>query len=334
MAFVTDTLRLTGLDTLSERALRRLTDRWTGELYPADSLGAEPHAEVASPETFTHIVEGWQRAREVYHDADVDAVMGVGSSLSEGVVSLSASVAMQSVEPLYEAEVMLARGGEWGSGAWTDIVNNVFVALIFIYYLFCICRYFDDIKVLLSSIFDSKVQHAGRAGERRRSDIFYGSLGKLFMLGVCFVGVLAAIAVARAGVGLPQQMMLYAPFAVMALYLGVILIQYLFLSIVGFVTQSYGEMAALMRIRLTYFVLGTVMVAPVLLMAMIGTGVGADVWLNVVFVAIGVVGVLFIRESVGFFISKKVSILHWILYLCTVEILPFSLLWQAAKSLM
>ena len=333
MAFVTDTLRLTGLDTLSERALRRLTDRWTGELYPADSLGAEPHAEVASPETFTHIVEGWQRAREVYHDADVDAVMGVGSSLSEGVVSLSDSVAMQSVEPLYEAEVMLARGGEWGSGAWTDIVNNVFIALIFIYYLFCICRYFDDIKVLLSSIFDSKVQHAGRAGERRRSDIFYGSLGKLFMLGVCFVGVLAAIAVARAGVGLPQQMMLYAPFAVMALYLGVILIQYLFLSIVGFVTQSYGEMAALMRIRLTYFVLGTVMVAPVLLMAMIGTGVGADVWLNVVFVAIGVVGVLFIRESVGFFISKKVSILHWILYLCTVEILPLSLLWQMAKSL-
>ena len=27
-----DSLRLSGLDTLSERALRRLTDRWTGEL--------------------------------------------------------------------------------------------------------------------------------------------------------------------------------------------------------------------------------------------------------------------------------------------------------------
>ena len=333
MAFVTDTLRLTGLDTLSERALRRLTDRWTGELHPVDSLEVEPKGEVASPETFTHIVEGWQRAREVYHDADVEAVMGGGSSLSEGVVSLCDTVAMPSVEPLYEAEVMLADGAKVGFGEWGDMLNNLFVALIFIYYLFCICRYFDDIKVLLGSIFDSKIQHTGRAGERRRSDIFYGSLGKLFMLGTCFVGVLAALAIARAGVGLPQQMMLYAPFAVMALYLGVILIQYLFLSIVGFVTQSYGEMAALMRIRLTYFVLGTVMVAPVLLMALIGTGVGADVWLNVVFVAIGVVGVLFIRESVGFFISKKVSILHWILYLCTVEILPLSLLWQVAKSL-
>ena len=49
MAFVTDTLRLTGLDTLSERALRRLTDRWTGELHPVDSLEVEPKGEVASP---------------------------------------------------------------------------------------------------------------------------------------------------------------------------------------------------------------------------------------------------------------------------------------------
>ena len=42
---------------------------------------------------------------------------------------------------------------------------------------------------------------------------------------------------------------------------------------------------------------------------------------------------LFFRESIKLFISKKVSILHWILYLCTVEILPFRLLWQAVIRL-
>ncbi|MBQ7964416.1 MAG: hypothetical protein IJ288_07615, partial [Alistipes sp.] len=89
MAFVSDTLRLTGLDTLSERALRRLTDRWTGELYPVDSLDVTHHAEAASPQTFTQIVEEWQRAREMYHDADVEAVLGGGSSLSQGVVSMA-----------------------------------------------------------------------------------------------------------------------------------------------------------------------------------------------------------------------------------------------------
>ncbi len=333
MAFVRDTLHYTGLDTLSERALRRLTDRWTGELHPLDSLGVEHHAEVASPQTFSQIVEGWQRAREMYHDADVEAVMGGTSSLSQGVVSVHDSVAMQSVEPLLDAEVMLSRGVEEGLWSWTGEFYNLLVAVMFVYYLFCICRYFDDIRALFESIFNRKIQHTGRAGERRRSDIFYGSLGKLFMLGACFVGVLTAVAIARMGVGLPQQMMLYAPLAVMAVFIAIIIVQYLFLGVVGVVTQSYSEVASLMRIRLTYFVLSTVMVAPVMLMALLCTGASADAWLKVVCIATGVVGVLFVRESVGFFISKKVSILHWILYLCTVEILPLSLLWQVAKSL-
>ncbi len=333
MALVADTLRLTGLDTLSERALRRLTDRWTGELHPLDSLGVEHHAEVASPQTLTQIVEGWQRAREMYHDADLEAVMGGATSLSDGVVSLSDSVAMQAITPLYEGEVMLTAGGASGMGAWTDWLYNLLVVVMFVYYLFCICRYFDDIRALFESIFNRKVQHTGRAGERRRSDIFYGSLGKLFMLGVCFVGLLVAVTVSRVGIGVPQPMMVYMPFAVAVIFLCIIIVQYLMLGAVGLVTQSYGEVASLMRIRLTYFVLSTVMVSPIVLMALIGSGASADAWLKVSCVAIGVVVVLFVRESVEFFISKKVSILHWILYLCTVEILPLSLLWQVAKSL-
>ena len=332
MAITTDTLRYTGLDTLSERALRRLTERWTGELYPLDSLSTEQHAEVASPQTFTQIVEGWQRAREMYHDASMEAVLGDGSSLMQGVVSHSDSLAMQTVQPLYDAEVMLSRGG-WSLGEWSDWIYNLLVAVMFVYYLFCICRYFDDIKALFASIFNSKVRNAGRAGERRRSDIFYGALGKLFMLGVCFVGLFSALTFVRAGVIFEPLSVAYIPFAVIGAFLVIIVAQYLLLGAVGFVTQSYGEVASLMRIRLTYFVLSTVLVAPIMLMALTGVGASADAWLKVSFVAIGVVMVMFIRESVGFFISKKVSILHWILYLCTVEILPLSLLWQVAKSL-
>ncbi len=334
MAFVKDTLHLTGLDTLSERALRRLTDHWTGELYSADSLDVMQSTEVASPQTFTQIVERWQRAREMYHDADVEAVMGSSSSLSEGVTIVSDSVAMQSAAPLYDAEVMLPHREWWSFGEWTGELYNILVAILFVYYLFCVCRYFDDIMALFESVFNRKIQHTGRAGERRRSDIFYGSLGKLFMLGATFVGVLTTVALSRFGFGVPQHIVLYLPFAVIALFLSVIIAQYLFLGVVGLVTNSYGEVASLMRIRLTYFVLSTVMVAPIMLMALVGTGASADAWLNVVCIAMGVVGLLFVRESVGFFISKKVSILHWILYLCTVEILPLSLLWQLAKSLM
>ena len=39
MSALTDSLSYTGLDTLSERALRRLTDGWTGELYVPEEVG-------------------------------------------------------------------------------------------------------------------------------------------------------------------------------------------------------------------------------------------------------------------------------------------------------
>jgi hypothetical protein len=70
-----------------------------------------------------------------------------------------------------------------------------------------------------------------------------------------------------------------------------------------------------------------------LLIAITGQGQTYDVWLEIGCVAAAIALILFVRESIGFFISKKVSILHWILYLCTVEILPFTLLWQAAVRL-
>ena len=83
-----DSLSLTGLDTLSERALRRLTERWTGELHLPDSAAMEGVDQVATPETFERIVLGWQRARTLYHDAAVEDVMGAGSTLDVTAIPL------------------------------------------------------------------------------------------------------------------------------------------------------------------------------------------------------------------------------------------------------
>ena len=57
-------------------------------------------------------------------------------------------------------------------------------------------------------------------------------------------------------------------------------------------------------------------------------GTGGEVWLRVACLAAAVAVVMYVRESVTLFNSKKISILHWILYLCIVEIMPFTLLWQ------
>ena len=186
---------------------------------------------------------------------------------------------------------------------------------------------------LFSSIFQRQVVTTDRNVERRRSDIFYGALGKLFMMGLFFVGLLAALVVRRESSGLSMEQLFYMPFIVVAVYGLVVCVQYLLLMAIGFVTRSVGEVAILMRIRLIYFVLATVMVAPIMLVAQMSMGDGHNVWQNLGFVATIMALVMFARESIGFFISKKVSILHWILYLCTVEILPLTLLWQGVVRL-
>ena len=70
-----------------------------------------------------------------------------------------------------------------------------------------------------------------------------------------------------------------------------------------------------------------------MLIALIGYGAGYQIWMNVGLVAIAATLLLYAKESIELFISKKVSILHWILYLCAVEILPFTLLWQGVVRL-
>ena len=329
MASISDIIQPTGLDTLSERALRRLTDRWTGELYSADSLaGLSDNGEAASADTFRSIVEGWQRSREVYHDGTLEMVMGSSSRLAEGVAAGDVVSPAMAV-----AETQLGAGSWWSAVEWSSELYNLLAVLLFLYYMYCLYRYYDDVVALLETIFSRQSASSGRVGERRRSDIFYGSLGKLFLLGVCFVSVLSVGAFMHYDVPVPQSMIIYLPFAVVALFLMVIVVQNLLLGLIGVVTRSLGEVAALLRIRLVYFVLATLLAAPLLLVAMVGQGVGYRVWLNIGFMAIAVSAILFVRESIGFFISKKVSILHWILYLCTVEILPLSLLWQVAVRL-
>ena len=353
---IIDSLKANGLDTLSERALRRLTDGWTGRLHSVDTLEYSPE-NVATDRTFDSIIEAWRKARERYHSASVEEVFGSGSSLSDGVVGHSEQAMSEAVAKGGEVVLdgatqvadSLALGAtqEWQLTAdanelvesvtpWADMLSpiyNILIVLVAIYYMFCIYRYFDDIVVLFSSVFNRNIVSSDRTSERRRSDIFYGSLGKLFLLGVCFVGLLCGMWCQNVGFQLPAQVVLYLPLAVILSFFAIITVQYLVLMVVGFVTRSLSEVGSLLRIRLIYFVLTSVMVSPILLISQMGTSLGYQMWQKVGFVAAFVALGLFFRESIKLFISKKVSILHWILYLCAVEILPITLLWQVVVRL-
>ena len=216
------------------------------------------------------------------------------------------------------------------AGMVGDVVQNLLVAVVVFLYFFCLYRYFDDVRALFGSVFRRSVAPSERMLERRRSEIFYGFLGKLFLIGTCTLGAIASLwadrTVAWEAVGPYARVAL--PFAAMAAFVAVVAVQYAMLAVAGGITRSWSMMAVLLRIRLIYFVLATVIVLPPVLMWQMNGGTGGEVWLRMACLAAAVAVVMYVRESVTLFNSKKISILHWILYLCIVEIMPFTLLWQ------
>ena len=375
-------LQTYGLDTLSEYALRRRVERWTGSLEHPDSVAARYPVgdEAASSSTLNEITGQWQQMREPYIEGQVADVLGEQSSLAynvrpldltvtdslttvadnvgretevanallanANVEALSDSEAFSSLPPdlanamQFAAEQGVVSGESFAlSNDWDAVISvgfNLFVVAIFVGYLFCLYRYFEDMMALLYSVFRRNIILSDKVVERRRSEIFSGFLGKLFLLGVAFVGVLS-LAWVNAGrgaeLGIGQDMALYAVPLSIGIFLAIIIAQSIVLSVVGVVTQSLSMVSALIRVRLIYFVLCVVIVAPILLIALLGQGAAYQVWMNMGLVAVAATLLLYAKESVELFISKKVSILHWILYLCAVEILPFTLVWQIATRL-
>lgn len=312
------------------------------------------------------IVERWRRARDVFRDVDAATLFGPESSLSYGAQRDSAAVAEDMMLAAGNGSVDGASGVLSAAGAdslsaavpaadgvggvaasvsdavtggvdtaavasWVaDTVQNLLVAVVVFLYIFCLYRYFDDVKALLGSVFRRSVAPSERIIERRRSEIFYGFLGKLFLIGVCALGTIVSLWAGRQPVwdGMPPYACAVLPFGAMAAFLSVVAVQYAVLAVAGGITRSWPTMATLLRIRLIYFVLSTVLVMPPMLVSQVDTGLAGGVWLRAAAVAGAVAAALYARESITLFISKKISILHWFLYLCIVEIMPFTLLWQ------
>jgi len=267
-----------------------------------------------------------------------DSVFVAGDSLSGAAdtVSLAADTLSAGAAGAADGHVAAVVAAVTDGNAATlaemagDVVQNLLVAVVVFLYFFCLYRYFDDVRALFGSVFRRSVAPSERMLERRRSEIFYGFLGKLFLIGACTLGAIASLwadrTVAWEAVGPYARVAL--PFAAMAAFVAVVAVQYAMLAVAGGITRSWSMMAVLLRIRLIYFVLATVIVLPPVLMWQMNGGTGGEVWLRVACLAAAVAVVMYVRESVTLFNSKKISILHWILYLCIVEIMPFTLLWQ------
>ncbi len=253
------------------------------------------------------------------------------SAMADGLGAGAVPDTVSGVDPVSAvAAAVTGRGDAAVAAVAGEVLQNLLVAVVIFLYIFCLYRYFDDVKALFGSVFRRSVAPSERMIERRRSEIFYGFLGKLFLIGTCALGAIASLWAGRLPVwdAVPPYVHVALPFAVMISFLAVVVVQYAMLAVTGGITRSWPTMATLLRIRLIYFVLSTVLVMPLVLMWQLNAGASGGVWLRAACVAGVITVALYVRESVTLFISKKISILHWFLYLCTVEIMPVTLLWQ------
>lgn len=101
-------------------------------------------------------------------------------------------------------------------------------------------------------------------------------------------------------------------------------------ALIGAVTYTKPLFEQLYLIKRTFVALLTIVTLPPLALWLpLSAGEGSLWWWIIVGMSVLLL-VLYLHETRQLFLSKKISILHWFLYLCAVEIFPLSLLWLLA----
>ena len=96
---------------------------------------------------------------------------------------------------------------------------------------------------------------------------------------------------------------------------------------IGQVTLTQSFVETLLYVKQFHFALASLSVLPfILLYALCPIGSGSG-WLCGIVGLSATIILLFLREIHSLFVAKNISNLHWILYLCIVEVFPVSLLW-------
>ena len=212
-----------------------------------------------------------------------------------------------------------------------NAVFQSFVLLLAATYAMLLYRNLGDVRTLLDRI--SRDTATGqRLSEDPGGNGFSRFLNITTTIGMLFMGVMVvkygdSLMPSQLGETLSHGAVLALSLLATAAWCGVGIYQTIVVRLVGAVTLSQPFISQLVLLKRTYFSLAVIITSPALLLfALCPRGTGG-VWFCIIIIELAVTAILYLREVVNLFIAKKISILHWFLYLCTVEVFPISLLW-------
>lgn len=201
--------------------------------------------------------------------------------------------------------------------------------LLLLCYGILLYRHLDDAGRLLA-----RLRH-NQASEKRRYEDSGSSYTRFLRISTVLGLLTAGLAVVRLTAGclppqavgaLPRTLALLCSLATAAA-LGLVLLYRRGLTAgIGVLTYTTPLVERLWLVKRHTSALLTIVLLPPLLFWLLAPQEGGGGWFVVIIIELLAVLALYLRETLLLFLSKKISILHWFLYLCVVEIFPLSLL--------
>ena len=111
-------------------------------------------------------------------------------------------------------------------------------------------------------------------------------------------------------------------FAIVIIFLG----EFLTLQLIGFVSEHRRFCKQLLHTKLMNMCIGMAAILPAGLVFLLSPDPLARTAFFIMATECLILLIIFVKETFLLFVSEKISILHWILYLCALEIFPASLM--------
>ena len=257
--------------------------------------------------------------------ADSTSVAGcVADSVAEHIISVAEMFGAQST-PIESTPPNIVEQTLMG-----DLLFQILAVVMMVAVIFFAARHKHQIVAMFGRMLKGRLPEDFSAG-RREEQLTRSFLNTSSAIGV---GLVALFAIKYAPLWLSDQVSsaegwlsttaaLYALFGVVALNV----YEWLVLWIVGKVTHYQDITGALLYMKRAGFSLAAIALSPILLLGILSSNQVTDIWNIILIVECAILVFLFIKETLAFFIDKKIPIFHWILYLCAVEAFPLSLIW-------